>query len=293
MPGFPNIRTLVDQQNAGAGVYTGFRKRVTVTTAAGFWQDLSMSSGNPKPQYYASTPLVAATLAQSTDAGIYHGGAVSPKTLHLRRLLAMMVASNQSVPLILLDYCLYYPFIDESIPDVQTMDNTQPLTRYPSGAGLMMLPVLVAPHAVGTGTFFSVSYTNAQGVAGQTTQSCQLCTQFVNGTVVTSPGAVGTLHAFAPFIPLAPGDTGVQSIQSVTMTGALDVGLFTIALVRPLANLSILENTAAAEVDYIRDRALSAALVVDDAYLNFIALANGSLANFDIFGEAEFVESAH
>ena len=93
MAGFANVRSLVDRYDAGATVFTSWRKQPAVVTAAGYWFDMSMSPGNPKPQYYASAPLVAATLAQSTDGGIFHGAAVSPSTMHLHVLMAMTVTA--------------------------------------------------------------------------------------------------------------------------------------------------------------------------------------------------------
>lgn len=291
MAGFANISKYVSRDvDDGAVTYSSWRKQPAVVTSIGFWQDLSMAPGNPRPNYYASSPLVAAALKQSTDGGLYHGGAVSPKTKHLRRLTALTVTAGATpLPMILCDYLLYYPFVDEgTVDEEQVMDNTVALPRYTDGEGVQMMAVVVAG-GTGLPARFSVNYTNQAGVAARTSALCQLGTQVVNGTIATSARA--TAFCFGPFIPLQVGDTGVRSIEGVTFTNGGDVGLITLVLVKPLADLSILNITAPVEVDYLLDRP-SLPRIVDDAYLNFICLANGSLSAAPIHGDITTTWSA-
>lgn len=286
MAGFRSLKSIVEREVIdGAMVYTTWRKAPVVITAAQFWLDLSMSPGNPKPNYYASTPLVGATMAQSTDGGIFHGGAVSPRTKHLRRITAMtQTAGAVPLPMILCDYLAYYPVLDEGVIDEPQVLTPVALTRYSDGAGVQILPVVTAPHVVGTGTTFTVSYTNQDGVAGRTTSVVQLGTQTVNGTIAC--GGVGT-NRIGPFLPLQTGDTGVRTIESVTFSGLPEVGLLTLVLVRPLADVSIRGIDAAVEVDFLTDKP-SLPRVYDDAYLNWIALTAGSVTGAQINGEAWF-----
>lgn len=69
MSGFRNLRELTDAQDAGAYLYASWRKQATQTTGAGIWFDLSMSPGNPAPNYYIGAPNVFVPLKQSTDGG--------------------------------------------------------------------------------------------------------------------------------------------------------------------------------------------------------------------------------
>lgn len=292
MGGFPSLRHLITRDVVdGASVYTAFRKTPAVVTASGFWMDLSMAPGNPRPNYYASTPLVAAQLAQSTDGGLFHGAAVAPSTKHLRRLMAMTITAGAvPLPMILCDYLLYYPFVDESaVGEEQPMTNSVTIPRYTDGAGVQMFAVCVAPHVTGTGTFITVSYTNQDGTAGRTSQTVQMSTQLVNGTIIHSANARQSCRG--PFIPLQSGDTGVRSVQSVTMSGLGDVGLFTLVLVRPLADISLRGIDAPVEVDFLTDKP-SLPRIYDDAYLNFLALPSGSLSAAGIFGEAFYTWSS-
>ena len=78
-PGFANVRAIVDAEGSGFNKLSSWRKQPTQATGAGFWFDLSMSPGNPVPNYYIGTPNIFVPLKRSTDGGLDHGGLVSPK----------------------------------------------------------------------------------------------------------------------------------------------------------------------------------------------------------------------
>lgn len=291
MPGFRNIRAYVDAKESGAYHMTAFRKVPSQATTAGNWCDLSMASGNPVPNFYASAPLEAATLGSldrsevNYERGIWHGADVSPAQKHLRNLVIMTSTAN-AVPSYwhLLDYLLYYPFIDmDAVGEAQEMVNTVTLPRYETGAGVRMMAVNVAP-SVGGGQFF-VTYTNQDGVAGRVTptQFCSAATNIATLTATTSaPGG------FQPFIPLQAGDTGVRSVQSITFTVA-NGGLMALVLVKPLRSITIRDVNAPTEKESIREIP-DTPRIFDGAYLNLIGMtATGSIAGGMIAGYAEFV----
>jgi hypothetical protein len=284
--GYANLGELVDAENAGQRQYITFRKVPAVVTGAGTWYDYSMAPGNPAPQYYAATPLTAQTLS-SADGGVRHGGNVSPSTKYIRRMTSIVVAAA-GVPqrMYLLDYLMFYPFIDMGTVDEQTFDNTQTLTRYADGAGVQVMAVLVAPHGL-LGDTFLMNYTNSAGVAGRITPLHTMSTAIsVNGTILTTQQ---TGAGRAAFMTLQAGDTGVRSIQSVTCTGGTDVGLFTLVMVKPLMDWTVRGIDAPTEVDPFLAQGGRMPVVVDDAYLNFISCPNGSLTGVPLFGDATFV----
>lgn len=240
-----------------------------------------MSTGNPAAQYYAASPLVATALAQSTDGGLNHGGAVSTKKKFLRKA-TVLGTSATSLPMnmILLDYLLHYPFIDQSVTDPQVMDNTVTLPRHTDGEGVMIMAVAVAAQIGGQS--FNVTYTNSRGETGRVSKTVTMTTtQSVNGTIINSAraDALGS----GPFIPLQDGDTGVRSIESVTVNGA-DVGLMSLVLVKPVAQLCLVGIDAPVEVDYLKDFS-HMPQIVDDAYLNFICCPNGNLSGQEFNGD--------
>ena len=282
MSGFLNARDVADAQDAGRYTYSSFRKMPTQTTGAGIWFDLSMSPGNPAPNYFIGSPNVFVPLAQSTDGGLRHGGNVGTKK-HLRKLMAL---STVTTPIsgLLLDYLGFYGFVDESVTDEQFMDNTVGLTRYANGKGVMLMPVVVAGHTGGQP--FTVKYVNQDGVSDRITQTAVMGTQVTNGTILHSQRAGTAYVNNGPFLTLQAGDTGVRSVQSVTIGGVGDVGLFALVLVKPLATFSLFGNNSATEVDYLTDMA-ALPQIMDDAYLGLIVLPNSTLAGAPIIGILE------
>ena len=282
MAGFSGVRALVDSELDGKSRFSTWRKSPTQATTIGIWFDLSMSPGNPNPQYYIGTPLTATAMARSTDGGIYHGHNVSPSTKYLRMNMSLANAATAlPMSLILQDYLMFYSFIDESLDgEAQLMTNSVTIPRYTTGSGVQIMPVVVAGHATG-GQTFTCSYTNQDGVSGRTTGAAQLGTQFVNGTILTSQRAAGFVNG--PYLSLQGQDTGVRSIESVTMSGA-DVGLFALVLVKPLLTTQIRGIDAPVEVDQALGQGLTITEIKDDAYLNFICLPSGSLAATALHG---------
>jgi hypothetical protein len=278
---------VVQAQEDGKYLYASWRKQPTQTTAAGIWFDLSMSPGNPAPNYYIGSPNVFTPLRQSTDGGIRHGGNVNAlgKKKFLRILMAQ-TATAAATPLSckLMDYIGFYPFIDESILDEQFMDNTNAPLRYTDGRGVQLMPVVVAGQT--GGQTFIVNYTNQDGVSGRITEAVTMTTQFVNGTVLHSIQANALYTNNGPFLPLQKGDSGVRSVESVTIGGIGDVGLFALVMVKPLATFSLVGIDAPTEVDYFQNMAAMPE-ILDDAYLNFVALPNGSLSGAPINGILE------
>ena len=285
MSGFANARSLADAQDAGQYLYASFRKQATQTTGAGVWFDLSMSPGNPAPNYYIGTPNAFVPMRQSTDGGLRHGGNVNAlgRKKFLRKLMAL-TTETLPVSCLLLDYLGFYGFIDESVLDEQPLDNTQGLPRYADGRGVQLMPVVVAGHT--GGQTFTVSYTNQDGVAGRVTPAVTMTTQIVNGTILHSQGAGAAYANNGPFLPLQIGDSGVRSVESVQIGGIGDVGLFALVMVKPLATFSLFGIDAATEVDYLTDMA-ALPEILDDAYLNLIALPNATLAGDPIHGIIE------
>lgn len=271
-------KEIADAERDGFTFFSGWRKQPTQTTATGIWFDLSMSPGNPVPNYFIGSPGVFTPLRQSTDGGIPHGGNVSPKT-KLLRVFEIQSANVAPLPVKILDYLGFYPFLDESVTDEQFMTNVTPVPRYPDGAGVMMMPVVVAGQ-IGGGTFF-VRYTNQDGVSGRQTPQHIMGTQIVNGTIITSGGAVN--NSRAPFMALQEGDTGVRTVDSIIFEGTGDIGLISIALVKVIAESYIRDTTAPHERDFSTDQG-SLPIIKDDAYLNLVSLPSGSLSGAQIMG---------
>lgn len=231
MAGFRNFREFVEADEAGQTWVTGFRKLIaSPATVTNNWLDLTYSGGSPAANFYASEPLVAAVI--EANKGIYIP-TVSPASQFLHRITLQALAASatttsaNNTPFLLLDYLLYYPFIDtDAAGEEQLLDNTVTIPRYT--AGQVIAIAQSASSAVGQ---FTMNYTNQDGVSGRTSQNT-----FTQGTI-TGGGQSLIMAASAtgsqPFVGLQAGDTGVQSIESVTFSAA-GGGLVCLVIVHPL-----------------------------------------------------------
>lgn len=226
--GFNSVAAWADSQEAGRTWMSFFRKvPASTATIAGQWFDYSTASGIPVPNYYASTPLQAATL--DAEDAIY-----IPEQTGRRWLTGVTVMSaaasvtgttNQNQPLMLLDYLLYYPFIDlDAAGEEQVMDNGVTLPRYEDGVGVEMMMVAQAP-TVGGGTF-TVNYTDADDV-DRTTETVLCAAAQPSGALVS---AVGAAAGISPFLPRV--GRGVKRVNNFTAVLA-NGGLAAIVLVKP------------------------------------------------------------
>ncbi len=281
MAGFVNYGALSNAVINGQTSFCSFRKVPSQATVANWWVDLSMAAGNPSPNYYASAPLVAATL--DSQRGIFHGADKSPSNKHLARIHLQTPTAGLVGMYTLLDYLLYYPFIDGDDADVQTMDNSITLPRYTDGAGVQAMFVCVAPTA--GGGRFTFDYVNQDGVTKTSPVHFYTITAAGITSLLTSQPASNA--AFGPFLRLASGDSGIRRIVSVTNT-VLNGGLGTIVLVKPLANLAIREINTPAEFSFADQRS-PGPRIVDGAYLNLIMSCAATVAAGTLTGFGQFV----
>lgn len=279
------IKELVDAELDGKVRQYTWRKTPSQVTTAGLWFDLSMSPGRPVPKYwFDAPPAIAKQITYSGDGGLEDGGGVSPSEKYLRLTTGIATAAT-ALPLtmILCDYLLYYPSVDDSVLDEQVMDNTVTLPRYTDGEGVQVIAVSVAGRTGGARFYFT--YTNSDGVSGRTSQIAYQNSAAALGTLQNS-GANNNASAM-PFICLQAGDSGVRSIDSVFMLDA-DVGLMTLILVKPLGTSVIIEITAPVEKDYFMEAGVIPQ-IYDDAYLSFLCLPQGTLAATALMGDIKTI----
>ncbi|HQW52366.1 MAG TPA: hypothetical protein PL082_09955 [Tepidiformaceae bacterium] len=228
--GFVNTAEYAQAREDGQTWVTQFRKLVaSATTTTNAWIDYTYSGGSPSANFYASSPLEAAEV--ETARGIYVPS-VAPASQYLKNLMVMTAASsatstaNGRQELILCDYLLYYPFIDtDAVGEEQTLTNSVVIPRY--SGGFVVAVAQSAGSAIGTFTF---TYTNQDGTPGRVSPANRTFAVAGGGQIVGSGGAGASYY---PFLDLQAGDTGVRSIESVTMSVA-GGGLMALVIVRPL-----------------------------------------------------------
>ena len=206
----------------------------------GGWFDMSSLGGLPIANAWAGTALAWTACTESTGNGtqifgIPHGGNVSTDTKHILNVNAWATAAT-GVPgtLMLVDLQGYYPGISNNTTSAQTLTGT-PSLRYTNGAGVRAYMVQTAV-AGATAQNFNMSYTDQDGNTGNTMPVTVACTaSSIVGRL--NPSGVAA-NNYGPFLPLASGDSGIRSVQTVTMSAA-NTGTFALCLARPLATITL------------------------------------------------------
>ena len=148
---------------------------------------------------------------------------------------------------------------------------TAALTRYTSGEGVMAGIVIYT--IIGTtATTVTISYTNSAGVSGRTSTATTFGGGFYREIGVLLP------------IPLQAGDTGIRSIESVTVTATTGTaGNFGVCMFKPLAMISLESATGAMPLDSVSTGCIINSLceIHPDACLTFSAV---TVVNFGITG---------
>lgn len=288
---FKNFRTIGQAFDDGKSWISTFRKVPAATaTITGQWYDYSYASGNPIPNYYAAAPTKAAVL--ESDKGIIVPRMASGEKQYLHRLSVMSSGATAGTqPLYLLDYLLYYPFVDmDAAGEDQLMDNITSLPRYTDGIGVQMMVVAQSP-TVGGGRF-TITYIGTDDVQYTTTSMFCGAAQ-PSGALVNAVTGTGGL---TPFVPLNAGVKGVKSVVSCNFSVA-NGGLCAIVLVRPLETTIALESTSVAgigsavEKEALRLRG-GIVEIKDGAFLGMLGQGvAGSLASSPLVGTIETVWS--
>ena len=292
MAGFRNLRAWSDADNAGQCHFTSFRKAVSSTaTTTNAWIDYSYFPGSPVANFYASEPLVAAELETSRGIRV---PTVAPATQWLRNLKLMSAANsttsttNGRQQIILADLLMYYPFVDtDAVGEQQDLTTSISLPRYTSGR-----VIGVGQSASSTNGLFTFTYTNQDGTPGRVSQACNTFVVAGGGQVVAS--SVQSATSFHPYLALQGGDSGVQSIQSVTFTAG-GGGLMALVIVQPILECFLTQEARRGTTDSFGACDEFASVInhrprqiKDGAVLNLFAAGHaGSLASSILAGVLE------
>lgn len=199
----------------------------------------------------AFTPYDDANTYSGGDANlIYHGGNVSTDTKHISAMGAWTnLAASAPATIKIVDMLGCYPRIVTNSAGSQSLNNDLTLPRYTTGAGVrayMMLNASNGANAQNT----TMSYTNQAGTSGRGL-----------GTTVANQASAITSHIFhsgaasgqtGPFLPLAGGDAGARSVESVQFSAAsASAGFVDLILCRDLCEIPITAAFYANERDLI------------------------------------------
>jgi hypothetical protein len=195
----------------------------------------SWQSFNPSP----ATPTTSVALDKNSAQSMSPIPAVS--TGRLTMLGARLSTSTLSAAsMMVVDLLNVSGGLNASLTTPQTTNlPTAALTRYTSGEGVMA--GIVVYNIIGsTYTTVTIDYTNSSGVSGRTSTATTFGGGFYREVGVLIP------------IPLQTGDTGVRSVESVTIAATTGTaGNFGVCLYKPLSMISLESATGAMPLDSV------------------------------------------
>lgn len=280
MAGFTSQDDMINAiSDLGQSYRADWQKSTFATTAhtAGLWYSLFRGGGNPAADTIMGTgtnlAFQALTDATTGGTGIPHGGNVGGYKVLLNAAAQTAAATTAPCVLMLVDLLGFYPITSVTTTGAQTLNNTVTLPRYTNGAGVQAF--LTPTTVMGAATpNISMVYTNSAAVGSRATPA----TLPIGNTAaaVTSIVYSGTgAGKYGPFMPLAAGDAGIRSVQSINLSSSYVSGVLNLVLCKPLLTMPITTLGVTAERDLVNQIA-SMPKVYDGACLAWLMLAGAA-----------------
>ena len=224
-----------------------------------------------------SQTVTAQTITGTQYAnGIPHGGDVSPNVKNLLNASVFSAAATTAPAVfMLIDQLAVIPIATVTTVGAQTILGAQALPRYADGKGVRAYLTPSVVMGAGTPTV-QLSYTNTADVAGRLTPASPSLPIINTTAPVGSLAHTGTgAGKFGPFLPMAPGDQGIKSIQSVNFSATMTSGCMNLVLCRPIMTLPITTVGVAAERDLV-NQLPSMPRIYDGANLQWLMYAGAA-----------------
>jgi hypothetical protein len=265
MAGFTSFDALIYARSSlGYGQDLLFQKTRSTNTAASVFVTL-WGEGGVQPA--GSRAGAAATAAQCTDAttgAIPFSNAGSNRNLFAHSVAALQTSGTGT--LFLWDRLLYYPGIDHSTAGATNFTNGVALPRYTTGAGVYAFLEVTTVLGAAAHTM-TLTYTDDAGNAGNSSGAV---------TITPSTAVEGICHAQMVF-PMAAGDKGIRSVQTITQaTGGAPTGISTLVLARLLATIPLPTANVSSVQDLVRGPQIALPEINDDACLMWTYLPSST-----------------
>lgn len=217
------------------------------TDSSSYWLTSFYTAGYP-PAAVAPTPGISGAALTSYGGQIPFQNPVSGNTYlaGLRRPFAAGTNNASQRTLMIVDRLWHNSGIDLTVTTSQTVNSVtfpaRDLNQSTDGEGVYLWLEVSATLGAGSPAI-TVSYTNSAGVSGRTAS-----------LLMSWRSAATQGHVFP--LTLDTGDTGVRSIQSITLSVAVLTGALHLVAYRPVAMI----NAASAVAHYCVDDALTLAM---------------------------------
>lgn len=245
--------------------------KVSLTTVANQWSSLWQSSGVP-PSAGTYTNIPGGAAPDNSNAAAWSLGLGAPTGGNKVYILTFGYTAAQVINMgILLDLLIGAGNITTNVTTGAQTVNSTALTRYTSGAGVLMTFDITTALGASAANI-TVTYTNQAGTGSRSTGAQAL----LASGIVQRLTPVG----FGPFIDLQSGDFGVQSVQSATVSALMGAGVIALNLYFPQAFVpgvlsnAYIERDSTTQIDGLVQLAQSSGAVL--GCLNMYVQANGT-----------------
>jgi len=229
------VKTVPQERSGYAGYSLPFYKSQTAADAAGYWYCSSKDAGNPGA-WAVGTPGLAGRATNGTAAADYGCMPIPAVGSGLMYAVNLNMTSTQTGWQMLFDCLWVNSGIVVTTTTAQTVNSVtlpaRDMNGTTSGEGCLIgLLTTTANTNAATISNSTVTYTNSLGTGSR---SATLTAQV--GSQIPATPVIGTLVWFN----LAAGDTGVQSIQSITLGTSLGAGAVSLIIAKPIMSTSLL-----------------------------------------------------
>jgi hypothetical protein len=188
----------------------------------------------------------------ASPGGIPHGGDVSTNVKQLSSASVFSAAATSAPAVFMLvDVLAVYAVSSITTTGAQSFTGQASWPRYADGKGVRAY--LVPSIVMGAGTpTVQLSYTNPASTAGRLTPSAPSLPVINTTSPVGAVPYAGTgVGKVGPFLPLASGDTGILSVQSINFSATMVTGCMNLVICKPLAQIPITTVGVAGERDFL------------------------------------------
>ena len=226
MPGFSTVDAIVSRLSVDLAGQRLLIHKTGTTMVASTPHSLWAGTGLPSAGGYGSVGKANGRVLTSSSAGaLAYSNPTAPNTLHLLKSEISLIAGSVGTLVIVDRIADVLIAHSEATGSITGCDAT---SRLPSGAGCQLWLEVQSALSAASNTL-TFGYTNQAGTAGRTT-----------GSIVTVASAiVNRSPTAALWQPLQAGDTGIRSLDSVTLVSGTATGQIAAALVRPLATIPL------------------------------------------------------
>lgn len=283
---FASQDALISDITAGQSQFSVRFKTISTAQVAGFWTNLDVFAGDTPAKTYAGASLTFVPTDDTWSEGAWqHGGNVSAETKHFITAGANIIAAA-GAPwyLMAVDQVGYVPITSTDVTGtgsrtitMTAISNTgATVDRYANGAGLRAyFSTEVAPTAGGP-NLTSFTYTNTAGTTGR---ACPVTVGFAATPVIGAvPHSGAAATRYAPFIPLAAGDSGIKDLEAFTLSGGTAYtgsGQLVLHLVRPLFGIPLPASGIHSVSDFV-NQLPSFPKIPDGACVQFLLMNTGA-----------------